>query len=301
MKKVFALLCTVLCLALLLPTFVAAEEAREVRIYAENAPKVNVAFDVYLVGTLTDSGVFSLSAAFENAPVSPKMEDASLAATLAAYAQSTEISPYVTVLTDAFGHTAFSPEVDGVFLVLGEGYEYNDYFVEPQPTLFAFPNQPQDGIDIYSFTISPKLNMEPIPTTKITRHVLKIWDDEGSKLRPEEIVVSLLKDGERYATATLNAKNNWSYTFLGLDARCVWTVVEEDVPEGYSFSLSREGETLIVTNTLEEEVPPPPQENDPPENLPQTGMVVWPLGLFCVLSLICLCIGLSRPTKEKAQ
>ncbi len=301
MKRFLTFLCLFCCLALLLPIAATAEDVREVRIYAESAPKDGVLFHVYSVGTLSDSKVLIPNLAFSTTPTLPSLEDENLASTLAAYAQSMEIPPYVTVETDASGHAAFSPERDEVFLIVGEGYAFENYFVEPQPILVAFPNEPEEGIDIFSFTVSPKLTIVSLnENEKTERHVLKVWDDEHSQKRPQEIVVSLLCDGKRIDTATLSSETDWAHTFRDLDAAHVYTVVEEDVPEGYSVSISRESKTLVVKNTLTSSTSHPPKE-DPPEHLPQTGMVIWPLCLFCILSLVCLCIGLSRPPAGRKE
>ena len=50
------------------------------------------------------------------------------------------------------------------------------------------------------------------------RRVLKIWKDDIPQSRPKEIVIQLLKDGVIYDTVTLNAVNNWRYTWEKLPA-----------------------------------------------------------------------------------
>ena len=74
--------------------------------------------------------------------------------------------------------------------------------------------------------------------------VEKRWDDGNYSGRPTEIRVQLLKDGLPYNDipdnpVTLNAGNNWKYTWTGLagtgfDSGQGWSVRELDIPAGYS-------------------------------------------------------------------
>lgn len=92
------------------------------------------------------------------------------------------------------------------------------------------------------------------PEQTVERRVLKIWKDDIPQSRPKEIVIQLLKDGVIYDTVTLNAVNNWRYTWEKLPAynkdgsKIVWSVVEKE-PEGYTVLIARDGVTFTVTNT----------------------------------------------------
>lgn len=46
-----------------------------------------------------------------------------------------------------------------------------------------------------------------------TLTVNKVWEDNGYPGRPASVNVDLLRDGEVYATAALNADNQWTYTW----------------------------------------------------------------------------------------
>ena len=123
--------------------------------------------------------------------------------------------------------------------------------------------------------------------------VLKVWRG-GAQQRPEEIRVQLLRDGKVCDTVTLSAENGWRHTWEGLDAAHGWQVVEQTVPEGYTVSISREGVTFVITNTLkpsEEPEPTPGTPDTPGENLPQTGVLWWPVPLLAVLGALLLLLG----------
>ena len=87
------------------------------------------------------------------------------------------------------------------------------------------------------------------------KQVIKVWDDNGNtENRPSAIVVELLAGNQVYDTVTLNELNNWQYRWKGLDASYRWSVREKYVPDGYTDSVTKSGNTFIITNTLDEEI-----------------------------------------------
>jgi len=87
------------------------------------------------------------------------------------------------------------------------------------------------------------------------KQVIKVWDDHGStETRPSSIVVELLADGRVVDTVTLSALNNWKHHWAGLDASHRYSVQEKYVPDGYTDSVTVEGNTFIITNTRPESV-----------------------------------------------
>jgi len=112
----------------------------------------------------------------------------------------------------------------------------------------------------------------PPPSVDTALTVHKIWSQDNPDMRPERVVVRLLKNGERYADVELNEDNQWTYTWDRLSARQNWSVTEPDVPEGYEVSYDIRGSLIIVTNTwIEPEPEPLPEEPEPEEPLPQPG------------------------------
>ncbi len=81
--------------------------------------------------------------------------------------------------------------------------------------------------------------------------VIKVWDDNGSTgMRPSSVVVELLAGNKVFDTVILNELNNWQYRWTGLDISGRWSVREKYVPDGYTDSVTRNGDTFIITNTL---------------------------------------------------
>ena len=93
--------------------------------------------------------------------------------------------------------------------------------------------------------------------------VTKAWLDELDQdgLRPEEIEVFLLADGEIAGEAvTLTAAMNWTHTWTGLPVNAdgetiTYTVAEPNVPEGYTSTINlMDASNIIVTNSHQPEM-----------------------------------------------
>ncbi|MCH5198343.1 MAG: Cna B-type domain-containing protein, partial [Oscillospiraceae bacterium] len=89
-----------------------------------------------------------------------------------------------------------------------------------------------------------------ITNVKITDiSVEKVWEGDKAENRPAEISVQLYMDGEAYGEEVkLNAENEWTYTWTGLDEDHVWTVDEVEVPAGYRKTASNDGFAWTITN-----------------------------------------------------
>lgn len=124
----------------------------------------------------------------------------------------------------------------------------------------------EDPVPEYSTTISKADNgYYTITNTyiekKTSRTVKKIWVDSDNQdgKRIESITVQLMADGVAVdgKTAVLNAANNWEYTWSDLSEykdgttdSIKYTVVETNVPDGYTVSYDEKVATIItVTNT----------------------------------------------------
>lgn len=93
-----------------------------------------------------------------------------------------------------------------------------------------------------------------LPRTSVS--VSKSWDDNNNQdgIRPASAEVQLLKDGLPFGDPiTLNAENNWSYTWDDLiaesEGKChVYTVQELNVAAGYMPSVDGENNAYVITN-----------------------------------------------------
>ena len=279
MKKICKWLSLLLTILLFVPTQVFAAEAiqlqKDVSLtidYADGTtPLPGAAFSLYYVATVDayNYSEFTLTEAFADSKVvinnmtSEGWHNA--ARTLAAYAQRNSIPTLDSGKTGTNGMLTF-PTSDavtmkpGLYLVVGSRYAYGGKTYTPDPFLVSLPvlDENANAWD-YSGTVKPKV--EPIPDTPIIpgtidRKVIKVWDDKGYEFaRPNQIQVTLLRDGVPYDTVILNEGNNWTHRWNGLDPKYTWTVVEDTVPGGYTVTIGQQGITFVITNTYHPDVP----------------------------------------------
>lgn len=241
--------------------------------------------------------------------------------------------PIKTGTTDATtGEVEFTGLEVGLYLILGNSTVSGNMRYTPTPMLATLPvwNAETNAWSFGENQGTLKFTSRNIgggggdPTT-LSRSVLKVWDDDGNEdARPASITVDLIRDGAVYRTVTLNAGNNWRYTWTGLSANSDWNLVEHVDSENYTVSYNQQGTTFVVTNTYTEEIDPEnpplidqpdlpgdPDEPGEPEDpgveiedpdvplvdlpeLPQTGLLWWPVPVLAVAGVVMILVGLVR-------
>lgn len=278
-KRVCAHLLALLCLAALLPARASAagviDTDRDVRLTIEyrhdGEPVPSVPFDLYYAASVDADANFTLAGDFADYPVSLEKltaaERKALAETLAAYVDRDGLTPLDSRKTDTQGMLTFPNRqerlVPGLYLVVGRRLVTDRYTYTTEPFLIALPNLENDTW-LYDVTASPKhtrTENPPVPPDdKDDWRVIKIWQDDVEELRPDEVVVELLKDGTVYDTVRLNAKNNWRHTWKSLpkyhaDGSAIeWCVTEQPLKR-YTVRISRDGNTFLVVNTYNPQSP----------------------------------------------
>ena len=119
----------------------------------------------------------------------------------------------------------------------------------------------ENAIDGYTTTGSPAKDHGTITNThkteKTTVKITKVWDDADNQdgVRPASVGVQLKVDGtDKGDAVTLDASNNWTYTWTDLDkyangTEIVYTADETAVPEGYEKTVTGDaGVGFTVTN-----------------------------------------------------
>ena len=275
----------------------------------ENTVISGAQFDLYYVADINIYAEFKLSGDFEKYPVEVNNLDSaawkSLSETLAGYIERDKLIPLDSGKTDDRGILYFPAQQTklrpGLYLVAGKQFCQGDYRYIPEPFLVSLP-----GINAgnnewsYNVTVQPKYEREPYSLSgdrTVDRKVIKIWKNDKEEFRPEEIQVSLLKDGKIYDNIILNSSKNWQYTWKALPeynadgSKIEWKVVEKE-PGSYTVSVIQEGITFIVTNTYTSEDFPDNLDDldDGDHKLPQTGVRWWPAPLLAGGGLILLII-----------
>lgn len=348
MKKSSVFLVCLLLIFSMFPTAAFADTpidtARNVSLTIDNLCCSRVNYTVYKVADLSagsriswTSEISSILAKNEN-PISTfqeTQEDWSLvASTLAVYAaedQAAEGDKLLTPVTGvkSGGREVFSGLEVGIYLVVAGDHTTGRSRHTITPFLITLPRGSAAAGWAYDVTVNPKYSSSSTgggdpEEDKVTRSVLKAWDDDGDSAgnRPSSITVQLLRDGEEYGDpVTLSADNNWRHSFGTLDSGYTWQVTETDVPAGYDMTVTLRGTTFVMTNSYDPDDPtiiddpttplgPPPEfppedpditdltdisdEDVPLADLPQTGMLWWPVVPLLIAGVFLFVLGLVK-------
>ena len=134
--------------------------------------------------------------------------------------------------------------------------------------LIPLPGLGQDGRWQYQVSVNAKGEVLPPvdPDEEAKFKVLKLWrGDEGRDHRPKSIEVEIFCDGISYQTVILSEENHWSYSWSATDDGSTWTVIERNIPKGYTMTVEERQSTFVLTNTWN------PTNPDAPVKPPQTG------------------------------
>ncbi|MBE6115667.1 MAG: Cna B-type domain-containing protein [Erysipelotrichaceae bacterium] len=131
----------------------------------------------------------------------------------------------------------------------------------------------------------------------VTLEIEKVWDDgnDAQQLRPEEIEVEVLANGEVIFTVVLNEENEWKYEEVlpysdDNYKEVTYSVNEKNVPKGYTVSYSQNEYKFTVTNTV-----------TPPETSDASGINMWlaVFGISLTNSLGLAYVSLKRKKEEQ--
>lgn len=320
------------------PVQAAEEESTQKGSISLVCPVEGMELSLYRVAEYEESGSFTLTEQFQKYPVSLEQKSQEgwqgTADALADYIRRDGIAADAVLASGSDRKVCFTDLNRGLYLVLGQTTELQEdgktQIYEPQTALIALPEdskETSEGTDPYQVTAVLKFEKNDKPgnpeETKI--HVLKVWKQDQEKERPDSIVVELLQtDVEGNTTVVdrqmLTKENQWSYTWKNLSTVMRWSVSEAEVPKGYTVAVTRERNTVVLTNTAKKpgksdgEVNPPSKKptdkttnktvnkitDKTSDKLPQTGQLWWPVLVLLFAGAICLLVGrVLRDRKEE--
>lgn len=258
----------------------------------DGAPQQGVRFSLYRVANVDESLQFSVTGEFTGYAVELTGLGSSgykaAAETLAGYVARDALAPLAEGVTDEEGVLTFSSErsglVPGLFLLVGEPIVAGGRLWAQEPALVCLPFPNGEGQWASSASVTPKVSEEG-NVTSLAVH--KTWDDGGYADRPAAVTVQLLRDGSVVDEIGLTAGDDWSHVWSDLAPGYVWSVVEKDVPNGYTVVVQREGSTLVLTNSRG-------SDGSGQAKLPQTGQMWWPVPVLLSAGLLCLAVGVVR-------
>ena len=188
--------------------------------------------------------------------------------TLEAHILAYNIAPEFTSVTNEDGQVSFESLKTGMYLAIVNQVEQDDLHYRFDSALIALPGIEQDGRWQYQVSVNAKGEVLPPvdPDEEIGLKVLKLWrGDEGRNDRPKSIEVEIFCDGSSYKTVILSEENHWAYSWSAMDNGSSWTVVERNIPQGYTMTVEERQSTFVLTNTWTPTYP------DDPGKPPQTG------------------------------
>lgn len=150
-------------------------------------------------------------------------------------------------------------------------------------------------------TKQPDQPVQPEHPETTTRTVYKVWqikdqsgkvidpaDTEPAVVHPKTAVIQLYKNMQLYETVVLDADHAWTHTWSDLPmydadgSLIVWSVGEVPLA-GYTAEITEDGNTFTVTNTI--------TVTNGTEDLPQTGVLWWPVTVLAGLGVLLILAG----------
>lgn len=214
--------------------------------------------------------------------------------TLEAYILAYDVDYDAVSVTDSNGQVRFDALGTGMYLATVSHITHGDQLYSFSSALVAVPGLEDDGRWKYDVSVNAKGEaLPPIePDEKIEFKVLKLWKGEANKNdRPKSVEIEIFRNGISCETVILSEENNWSYTWLSSDDGSSWSVVERNVPEGYTMTVDVRDTCFTITNTYnstdpDDPIPPPPTGD--------TSNVMLYVLIMMVSGIILIMLGLTR-------
>ena len=245
-------------------------------------PITGAELSLYYVATVSLNSNNNLSYTFTKAfeDYGAALDDPALSVKLDAFVKDHSVTAEKLV-TDVHGNVSFTNLPLGLYFVkqttTASGYAPCTSF------LVTVPNHNTNGY-VYDVNASPKTDVARL--TNIT--VKKVWNTDASTKATNSVTVQLLRGEVVVETAMLNAKNNWQVTYTDMPESDAYSIVEVNVPKGFTATYSKSGYVFTVTNT---------------STLAQTGQLVWPIPVLAMAGLFLIVVGsivLRKTRKENA-
>ena len=208
------------------------------------------------------------------------LDDPTLSVKLDAFVREHSV-PAEKLVTDVHGNADFTNLPLGLYFVKQTravtGYASCTSF------LVTVPSKSADGY-VYDVNASPKTDIAKL--TDIT--IRKVWNTDASAKAADSVTVQLLRDGVVAKTAKLSNQNNWQVTYTDMPESDAYSIVEVNVPKGFTATYSQSGYVFTVTNSA---------------SLIQTGQLIWPIPVLAMAGLFLIVVGsilLRKTRKENA-
>lgn len=204
------------------------------------------------------------------------LDDPALIAKLDAFVQNHSVSAE-KLATDARGEVKFTNLPLGLYLVK-QTNTVEDY-APCTSFLVTVPNI-SEGVYVYDVNASPKTDVAKF--TDIT--IKKVWNTGSASKAANSVTIQLLRDGVVVKTATLNAQNNWQITYTDMPESDAYSILETNIPKGFTATYSKNGYVFTATNSA---------------SLAQTGQLIWPIPVLAMAGLCLIALGIILLRKPR--
>lgn len=252
-----------------------------------------VGFNAYKIGYVNNDGGLVLEDAYRDYPVVWNIETAEqmkeICDTLMGYIDRDKIVATEAGVTDGEGKAEMKAESKGIYLVVGSLYETEDVVYSISPALVKIDEEDTRK------EIQPKYEKETKPREDIT--AVKIWTGDKEELfRPKMIEAELYKDGELFDTVELSEENGWKHIWQDMSTESIWTVAEKTVLKEFHVRVSRKENVFFIKNDLDTGLHGMDDKRDdspsnPPEDIPYTGTLWWPVPIMAIGGVVLLWAG----------
>ncbi len=303
-KYILLILTTISCL--LYPLTVTAADSKtgslELVCDYDGVNLNGIEWDIFRVGTHSPYGDMYLDGDFADYPVSFDDLSASainsVAETLEMYTKTDSIAPISTLTTDENGVALFENLETGIYLLSGTSVKIGLNTYTPDAFLIEIDEDTEETFNITSY---PKFSVESEPMIDESEYAVeKMWvNDNGMGDRPNAVTIEIYADSVLYDTVVLDESNNWSHSWLG-DTACEWSVKELNIDKNYTVSYDKTGTQYAIVNTRTSSTTTTVTTTPPPsEDIPQTGLLWWPVPLLALAGIAFIVVGIRVSAKRK--
>lgn len=253
---------------------------------------------LYQIASVSADAIYTPGASFDTAGlvlngVRSVGEWDMIRSTLDAYILANALKADETAATDQDGQILFPDLEPGLYLITS-GYGEQDgwqYFFDS--ALVALPGLDEHGLWQYAVTVTPKPGILPpvTPDETVEWKVLKLW--KGGTSRPNSVKVEIFRDGKSQKTVTLSESNHWSYSWTAPKYGADWSVVERNIPKGYTMTLEQRGTSFVLTNQYQDST-----YIDGPKT-GDTSHILFYTGLMYTSGILLVLLGLAGKRKQK--
>ena len=286
-KRRLAVIALALCLCICLlscPAYAVSTADAQEMIDPEKACRLSIAYvcdgtafaqlpvKLYKIADVSEDFQYSLTSPFAASGIDPNGVRTSgewnvIRSTLESHIIANSITEDYSAFTDENGRAAFAALSPGIYLAVPELGISGDMQCVFDSALIALPGLGTDGLWQYQLAVTAKGSLLPpiTPDEELSYKIIKLWKGDSGLKRPTQVEVEIFRNGESVDRVILSEETNWSYSWSAKDDGARWTVVERNVPAGYSATLEKVDTSFVLTNSYIPDSPPPTP------GIPKTG------------------------------